>query len=194
MNHIDLSTVLRQTVACDLYSNLVTRPTGAAIRNEIERLIADARSGALTVIDFSHVSMIDFSCADEVIAKLVLRYCAENAPRDAYFLFRGVTEDHWDAIEAVLERHGLALAVEREDGIHVVGVLPDAERRAWEIVYQLGPAGTDAIAAALGSEAGAARAVLEALTRRRLIMNLGGRYLAVGSGRATGGSGGGRQH
>lgn len=194
MNHIDLSTVLRQTVACDLYSNLVTRPTGAAIRNEIERLIADARSGALTVIDFSHVSMIDFSCADEVIAKLVLRYCAENAPRDAYFLFRGVTEDHWDAIEAVLERHGLALAVEREDGIHVVGVLPDAERRAWEIVYQLGPAGTDAIAAALGSEAGAARAALEALTRRRLIMNLGGRYLAVGSGRATGGSGGGRQH
>ena len=195
MNHIDLSTVLRQTVACDLYSNLVTRPTGAAIRNEIERLIADARSGALTVIDFSHVSMIDFSCADEVIAKLVLRYCAENAPRDAYFLFRGLTEDHWDAIEAVLERHGLALAIEQEDGIHVVGVLPDAERRTWEVVYQLGPAGAEAIATALGGEAEAVRAALDALARRRLVMNLGGRYLAVGSGRvAGGGTGGGRQH
>lgn len=25
MNHIDISSVLRQTLACDLYSNLVTR-------------------------------------------------------------------------------------------------------------------------------------------------------------------------
>ena len=72
MNHIDLSSVLRQTLACDLYSNLVTRPTGAAVRGQIE---ADARATpvarALTVIDFSHVSMIDFSCADEVVAKLL---------------------------------------------------------------------------------------------------------------------------
>ena len=43
MNHIDLSSVLRQTVACDLYSNLVTRPTGAAVRTQIERLLDDAR-------------------------------------------------------------------------------------------------------------------------------------------------------
>ena len=91
MNHIDLSTVLRQTVACDLYSNLVTRPTGAAVRGQIERLLNDTREQTLTVIDFSQVSMIDFSCADEVIAKLLLRYCAEDPPREAFFLFRGVT-------------------------------------------------------------------------------------------------------
>ena len=35
INHIDVSVVLRGTV-CDLYSNLVTRPTGAAVRAEIE--------------------------------------------------------------------------------------------------------------------------------------------------------------
>src|SRR3954454_9174874 len=107
LNHIDLSSVLRQTLACDLYSNLVTRPTGAAVRGQIEQMLSVADSRALTVIDFSHVSMIDFSCADEVVAKLLIRYSAEDAPRDAYFLFRGVTEDHTDAIEAVLERHHL---------------------------------------------------------------------------------------
>ena len=32
MMHIDLSSVLRQTLSCELYSNLVTRPTGAAVR------------------------------------------------------------------------------------------------------------------------------------------------------------------
>jgi hypothetical protein len=36
--HIDVGTVLRGTV-CDLYSNLVTRPTGAAVRTAIERQV-----------------------------------------------------------------------------------------------------------------------------------------------------------
>ena len=39
INHIDLSTVLRRTV-CDLYSNLVTRQTGAAVRTAIETQLA----------------------------------------------------------------------------------------------------------------------------------------------------------
>jgi hypothetical protein len=73
MMHIDLSSVLRQTLSCELYSNLVTRPTGAAVRAQIEALLADARERSLTVIDFSHVGMIDFSCADEVVAKLLLQ-------------------------------------------------------------------------------------------------------------------------
>ena len=76
MMHIDLSSVLRQTLSCELYSNLVTRPTGAAVRTQIEALLADSRERSLTVIDFSHVGMIDFSCADEVVAKLLLRYVA----------------------------------------------------------------------------------------------------------------------
>src|SRR3954470_4181157 len=101
MMHIDVSSVLRQTLACDLYSNLVTRPTGAAVRGQIERMLSASGARALTVIDFSHVSMIDFSCADEVIAKLLMRYAADDPPQDAYFLLRGVTEHHSDAIEAV---------------------------------------------------------------------------------------------
>ena len=94
MNHIDISSVLRQTLACDLYSNLVTRSTGAAVRGQIEQLLMDAGERALTVIDFSQVSMIDLSCADEVVAKLLMRYADDTRPQDAYFLFRGVTEHH----------------------------------------------------------------------------------------------------
>src|SRR5690348_8301575 len=141
MHHIDLSSVLRQTLSCDLYSNLVTRPTGAAVRGQIEQLLADPTDSAdarsFTIIDFSQVSMIDFSCADEVVAKLLMRYASDDPPQDAYFLFRGVGGDHWDAIEAVLERHGLALAIEDPDRVRVVGVLGDDERQAWEATYRL---------------------------------------------------------
>ena len=181
MMHIDVSSVLRQTVSCELYSNLVTRPTGAAVRTQIEALLADSRERSLTVIDFSHVGMIDFSCADEVIAKLLLRYAnAERADREAYFLFRGVTDDHWDAIETVLERHGLALVLETDDGAKVVGTVADGERVVWEKVLELGRTGPADLASALGTQESECEAVLDTLHRRRLLMRTEDGYIAVG--------------
>lgn len=181
MMHIDVSSVLRQTVSCELYSNLVTRPTGAAVRTQIEALLADSRERSLTVIDFSHVGMIDFSCADEVIAKLLLRYAnAERADREAYFLFRGVTDDHWDAIETVLERHALALVLETDDGARVVGTVDDGERVVWEKVLELGRTGPADLASALGTQEAECEAVLDTLHRRRLVMRTDDGYIAVG--------------
>ena len=185
MMHIDVSSVLRQTLSCELYSNLVTRPTGAAVRTQIEALLADARERSLTIIDFSHVGMIDFSCADEVVAKLLLRYAAaEREAREAYFLFRGVTDDHWDAIEAVLERHGLALVLESSEGdgggAKLVGIVNDGERQAWQKVYELGRTGAADLSAALGSTPDQCQLVLDGLHRRRLLMRLDDAYVAVG--------------
>jgi len=181
MNHIDISSVLRQTLACDLYSNLVTRPTGAAVRTQIEHLLSETKGArALTVIDFSQVSMIDFSCADEVVAKLLMRYATDDPPHDAYFLFRGVTDDHWDAIESVLERHGLALVVESGDRVRVVGALSDDERQAWEATYRMGGGDAAEIASELGSDTVNTELALDSLCRRRLVMRIGGQFVAVG--------------
>ena len=49
--------MLRKSV-CELYSNLVTRPTGAAVRCEIEQELDRIGDKALTVIDFSHDGQI----------------------------------------------------------------------------------------------------------------------------------------
>jgi hypothetical protein len=43
-----------------------------------------------------------------------------------------VTDDHWDAIETVLERHGSPLVLETDDGARVVGIVDDGERRSGE--------------------------------------------------------------
>jgi hypothetical protein len=180
MNHIDISSVLRQTLACDLYSNLVTRGTGRAVRELIEQLLSESRDRALTVIDFSQVSMMDFSCADEVIAKLLIRYVSDEAPRDMYFIFRGVTEDHRDAIDAVLERHGLALAIEAADRIELMGVLTDAERKVWDASYQLGPAAAADVARHADADPADALLTLDTLCRRRLMMRVDDAYVVVG--------------
>ena len=134
--HIDLGSVLRQTLSATLYSNLVTRPTGRAVRTQIETLL-ESTGRSLTVLDFTHVQMIDFSCADEVVAKLLMEQ-GGGPTREAYFVFRGMTDDHWDAIESVLERHGLALVVERDGDVELVGVVDERELRAFHALKRLG--------------------------------------------------------
>ena len=109
-SHIDVSSVLRESVS-QSYSNLVTRPTGAAVRTYIEDQILRAGGCAMAVIDFSHVAMMDFSCADEIVAKLVLRGDGQY-PK---FVFAGLSESHIEAIDAVLERHGMVLASHEAD-------------------------------------------------------------------------------
>src|SRR5262249_51298869 len=108
----------------------------------------------------------------------------DDPPREAYFLFRGVGECHRDAIESVLERHGLALAIEDADGVSLLGVLSDVERSAWQAAYRLGPADLGEIAREIGVGEAETEDVLDTLRKRRLVMRtqgLHGQYVAVGS-------------
>ena len=180
INHIDLTGVLRRTV-CVLYSDLVTRPTGAAVRDGIEKQLAELGDRSLTVIDFSHVRLLDFSCADEIVAKLLMRYTprddAAPPPRDAYFVFRGV-----NAIETVLEHHGLAIVAELDAGdMILVGTVQEDERRAWDTLCRLGRLTALELADAVGLAGAEAECVLEKLFRRRLAMRLEQSYVAVGA-------------
>ncbi|HJQ21293.1 MAG TPA: hypothetical protein VJ867_13175, partial [Gemmatimonadaceae bacterium] len=123
------------------------------------------------------VSMIDFSCADEIIAKLLLRHPAE---REGYFVLRGVTEGHWDAIETVLERHGLAVLIERESGVELAGVVDDAERRAFDALKRRGRAECWQLAHDVGEAEPRMRGVVENMWRRRLVMRAGDSFMPVG--------------
>jgi hypothetical protein len=174
--------MLRKSV-CELYSNLVTRPTGAAVRCEIEQELDRIGDRALTVIDFSHVGLLDFSCADEIVAKLLLQYVSVDAPRrEVYFLFRGITESHMDAIETVLERHKLALVTQHADGeSRLIGIVDVGHRRAWEVICQLGAGVGADVANATGVSREEAERMLDTLWRRRLVIRHDHGYVAVGS-------------
>jgi hypothetical protein len=113
---IDVGGIVRRSVA-SLYSHLVTRPTGRAVRLAIETQLAEVGETAFSVIDLTEVTVLDFSCADEVVAKLLLRYMKDDRPREAYFVFRGLAELHRDPIEAVLERQGLCAVAQGPGGV-----------------------------------------------------------------------------
>jgi hypothetical protein len=170
---IDLSSVLRRSV-CELYSNLVTRPTGVAVRTEIEFLVSERAGATLTMIDFTHVGLLDYSCADEVVAKLLLR------ATKGFFVCRGLHEAHVDAIETALARYELALVVEAADGARcLLGPLGPDERLAWDFVTRSGRADADHVADALRLEPELATGLLETLANRRVVMRAGPHYLRL---------------
>src|SRR2546428_13519325 len=103
--------VLQASVS-GVYADLVTRPTGRVVRERIEQAIAGReRTGEVTVarMDFTGVGCIDYSCADEIVAKLL-------RDRPAVLVLSGITDGHREAIEPVLSGHGLAVLIERADG------------------------------------------------------------------------------
>jgi len=165
---IDVGMVLQGTV-CDLYSNLVTRPTGAAVRHAIERQVSEIAFPVVTTIDFSRVNLLDFSCADEIVAKLLLRYADANGPR-GFLTFRGIHDGHIDPIETVLERHALALVSWHEGSAELFGQVDADERVHWDAVRDHGPVSVETVARVLDVSAPFAAVQLNRLHDRRLVM------------------------
>lgn len=168
-----LMAVQRRSVT-SLFSNLVTRPTGRAIRTGVESQIAEmdgpAASPCLSILDFSQVRVLDYSCADEIVAKLLLRFLGEERPSEAYFVVLGMQEHHEDAIEAVLERHSLLLVAGDEDGVvKLMGAATPLHRAAWNSLVARRRAGADEVAADTGLSLDAVEATLAALVNHRVV-------------------------
>ena len=171
---IDLKTVLQESISAS-FRDLVTRPTGRAVRGSIERQLDSISSGRPAIIDFGEVGCLDYSCADEIVAKLIMEHGESR-----YFVLRGLDEGHLDALESVLERHGLVVAaVDRSGQAHLIGTVGEATRRVFSTLVDRGSAAEDEIAEDMSTSLDAVRAALEELYSRRLAFRIETRYQSL---------------
>jgi hypothetical protein len=176
---IDVKAVLSRSV-CEFHSDLVTRSTGRAVRGGIEAHLEEHPDVTVVVLDFSAVRVLDCSCADEVIAQLLLRHCDGAAGRPAYFVVRGLDETHAEQIDDVLRRHGLALVVEERGGVmRLLGSFTELMRAAWERVAARGAAAAEELASELAWPLDDARRALDELAGRGLVLRSRERYLPL---------------
>jgi hypothetical protein len=175
----DLSSLAPRTIA-SLYSHLVTRPTGRALRLGIESQIGDLGARCLSVLDFTQVVVLDYSCADEAVAKLLQRFHGADG-HDVYFVARGLGEQHREPIETVLMRHALSLVAEVEDAQFVLlGVATGFERIIWDALEARTAGDAAEIAATADCTPGDAAGALDRLAERRVVLrNAAGRYYAL---------------
>jgi hypothetical protein len=166
---IRLQDVLREAVQRPV-RDLVTRPTGAAIRVRILQAM-DATPHPTARLDFGDVGLLDFSCADEVVAKL-LRDTAD----DRYLVLVDLDDSQADAVDAVLERQDLAVvAVLREGGPVLLGAVSQECKTAFTAVLE-GGGDSDRLAARLAWTPERAANALQTLALRRLVVAAHGTF------------------
>ncbi len=169
---IQVDRVLRDT-APKPYLNLITRPTGAAVRNVIQNHLSQLPP-APACLDFSRIGLMDFSCADEVVAKLLL---ATELGEGRYFLLRGLDDDHSQTINEVLDHQSLAVAALDQNSRPVLLGRTSADLRvAFSRAHALGPGWPTDLAEDLGWAVERAADALLMLALLRVIAAEGGYY------------------
>jgi hypothetical protein len=168
---IRIGHLLREAVSAP-YRNLVTRPTGALVRTRIEETLA--HSDCLTaLLDFSEIELVDLSCADEVVAKLLLTV------RTAYFVvLQGLREDQHEAIDHVLTHHRLAVAALPPGSCEprLLGWVRADARKAFACICEWGPLGVADLSRDLGWPEARSREALGDLALNRLVRPIGDLY------------------
>ncbi len=161
--------VLRETLGIATFGALVTRPTGVAVRGRIREVIAQTPVRT-TWLDFSAVELMDFSCADEVVAKLLQDPDPEHA---SYLVLAGLTEEMCDAIDSVLARQRLAVVGYAREQITpaplLLGWATPGMRTAFAAVQTHGPGDATSLSSRLGWSVEHAADMLQSLALRRLI-------------------------
>ncbi|HEU4697719.1 MAG TPA: hypothetical protein VFS40_00915 [Gemmatimonadales bacterium] len=158
---------LLQEAVTSPYRMLVTRPTGAAVRGRIQAAL-DGSECETALLDFSAIELIDLSCADEVVVKLL----ATDTMARRYVVLRGLCDNQREAIDHVLAQQRLAVAalLPETDRPALLGWATDDLRRAFDAVCATaGPVVVSALAAMLEWPVARAADALATLARHRVV-------------------------
>ncbi len=152
--------------------DLVTRPSGETIRQRVERDMEKEPEGSVICLDFSKIGVIDYSCADEIVAKLVSRLLSGEYG-DRYLILTGLNDNQKENIEVALERKGLAVPVEMRDGKRaVLGELHNYLKDTLEFVGRKKKATAKDLADAKKVEANTSGTRLLNLHKKRLVRRI----------------------
>jgi len=136
----------------------------------------------LDSMNFTQVVVLDYSCADEAVAKLIQRFQPSDRPAEAYFLAHGVAEQHREPLEEVLIRRGLVLVADVAGvGYTLLGAPSLVEQLCWAALQASGTATLGDVARAVQHAEAEVASALESLAYRRAVIpaDASGTYYAL---------------
>ncbi len=168
---IDLSELAREAVDADRGINLVTRPTGKQVRRRLEDRLEPVRDPTTFVLSFEHVDIIDYSCADEVFAKVTGRM-KQGEYEDAFLLLDQMQESHIENVDIALEKKKLCLLGRANDqnGWTEIGKLDRYLKDVLDLIGKRRELTAKELAGELGLEHNTASTRLGNLHKARLVV------------------------
>lgn len=150
-------------------SDLVTRQSGQIIRERIERDMEREGNSTIIALDFSKIGIVDYSCADEIVAKLISRLLSGEYG-DKYIVLCGLNDNQKENIEVALERKDLAVMAEMRNGRKVLlGNLNNYLQETLEVIKNKKKITAGDLSAALKLPANTSGTRLLNLHKKRLV-------------------------
>jgi len=98
------------------------RSRGVKIRGLIEKILREEKGSLLVILDFSGIGSIDFSWADEVVAKMISRLWSGEYG-EKFLMLKGLNVSQVENISVALERKRLAALTIGSEGWKIIGSL-----------------------------------------------------------------------
>ena len=149
--------------------HLVTRETGQVVRSLLAGELEALAAGSVMTLDFTGIGIIDFSCADECLAKLVTRLIAGEFG-EKYLRLAGLGESQRENIHVALERKRLPALLVRPDGSwECLGTITPHLRETLRLLVARGQISAREMVGLLGLELTTSSTRLGSLHRLRLV-------------------------
>ena len=154
--------------------SLVTRPTGQAVRVRIEAAL-EGSGATVAFLDFSALDLIDFSCADEVVAKLLIH---TGPTPERYLVLVGLHDHQDEEIDHVLTRRNLAVLAFKDHTSRprLLGNVRREHREVFEVLLDHGPGDAQTLSTRLGRSVDLVADALQALALHGVVWATEGRY------------------
>jgi hypothetical protein len=153
-------------------SDLVTRQSGQVMRNRIEEELGNEKNGEAIALDFSKIGIIDYSCADEIVAKLISRLLSGEYG-DKYIILTGLNENQRENIEVALDRKDLAVIVQMRDGARMLlGSLNNYLKETLTFILKKGKITAKELSETMNLEANTSGTRLLNLYKKRLVKRI----------------------
>jgi len=98
------------------------RSRGVRIREALEKILGEEKGGLRIVLDFSGMGSIDFSWADEVVAKMISRLWSGEYG-EKFLILKNLNPSQAENIGVALERKKLAVLTTGPEGWRIIGSL-----------------------------------------------------------------------
>lgn len=113
---------LTSTVLKNGSREMTGRLRGARIREALEKILGEEKRSLRVVLDFSGMGSINFSWADEVVAKMISRLWSGEYG-EKFLVLKNLTSSQAENVDVALERKRLAILITGPEGWRIIGSL-----------------------------------------------------------------------
>ncbi|HUL31806.1 MAG TPA: hypothetical protein VLZ03_15260 [Thermodesulfobacteriota bacterium] len=160
---------LTQTLLKNGSKEMTGRSRGVRIREGLERVLGEEKGSLCIILDFSGMGPVDFSWADEVVAKVISRLWGSEYG-EKFLVLKSLSPSQAENVGVALERKKLAVLTTGAEGWRLMGSLNNYLIRTLGRVMERGQLTLRELSEAEGIEMNTAGTRLLNLYKKRLVV------------------------